>query len=97
MYSETICRSNEDFKDFLNNVRGTESMRQFCYYMGVDYDLGYSILKGRRNTSLAVFFSILDEMGYDVIISRRLQNDKGRKESTAENEQEDPEMEKGRG
>lgn len=63
-----ILRDNKDFSEFLNTIRGTDSMLNFSYYMGVGYDLAYSIFKGRRNTSCKVFFDIIDQLGYEVVL-----------------------------
>lgn len=60
--------NNDDFCKFLNYIRGSDSIRHFCYYAGIDYDLGYSILKGRRNTSLRVFFDMMYELGYEILL-----------------------------
>lgn len=60
--------NNDEFCKFLNQIRGSDSIRQFCYYAGIDYNLGYSVLTGRRNTSLKVFFDMMYELGYEVLL-----------------------------
>lgn len=87
-----ILRDNKDFSDFLNTIRGTDSMRNFSYYMGVDYNLAYSIFKGRRNTSCKVFFDILDQLGFEVVLVNKfrfyggLDDEKTGEVITAQNE-----------
>lgn len=87
-----ILRDNKDFSDFLNTIRGTDSMLNFSYYMGVNYDLAYSIFKGRRNTSCKVFFDIIDQLGYEVVLVNRfgfyggLDDEKTREVITAQDE-----------
>lgn len=87
-----ILRDNKDFSEFLNTIRGTDSMLNFSYYMGVGYDLAYSIFKGRRNTSCKVFFDIIDQLGYEVVLVNRfgfyggLDNEKTGEVTAAQNE-----------
>lgn len=65
-----IIKNNNDLVTFLNKVRNINdcNIRQFCKKMGVGYDYGYSLLKGRRSTTTYHFFSILEELGYNVVI-----------------------------
>lgn len=87
-----ILRDNKDFSEFLNTIRGANSMLNFSYYMGVDYNLAYSIFKGRRNTSCKVFFDILDQLGFEVVLVNKfgfyggLDNEKTGEVITAQNE-----------
>lgn len=100
-----IVDDNEGISEFLNYLRREYdcSMREFSYeFMDVNYDIGYSILKGRRNTSLKVLFHILNRLGYSMllvpncIIDRRLSDESRGKEVAATNEQKNSEMEEGR-
>ena len=65
-----IIKNNNDLVTFLNKIRNINdcSIMQFCKKMGVGYDYGYSLLKGRRSTTTYHFFSIMDELGYNVVI-----------------------------
>ena len=99
-----IINDNEDAADFLNYLRNEYScsMREFSHeFMDVDYNLGYSILTRRRNTSLGIFFHILNRLGYSMlvvpnsIIDRRLVDESRGKEAVIKNEQKNTEMEEG--
>lgn len=87
-----ILRDNKDFSEFLNEIKGTDSIRNFAYYMGVDYNLAYSIFKGRRNTSCKVFFDVLDQLGFEVVLVNKfgfyggLDNEKTGEVTAAKNE-----------
>lgn len=66
-----IVDDNEGISEFLNYLRREYdcSMREFSHeFMDVNYDIGYSILKGRRNTSLKVLFHILNRLGYSMLL-----------------------------
>ena len=100
-----IVDDNEGISEFLNYLRREYdcSMREFSHeFMDVNYDVGYSVLKGRRNTSLTVLFHILNRLGYSMllvpnsIIDRRLDDESRGKEAVIKDEQKDPEMEEGR-
>lgn len=87
-----ILRDNKDFSEFLNNIKGSDSIKNFSYYMGIDYNLAYSIFKGRRNTSCKVFFDVLDQLGFEVVLINKyeffggLDNEKTRETIITENE-----------
>ena len=90
-----IVDDNEGISEFLNYLRREYdcSMRSFSHeFMDVNYDVGYSILKGRRNTSLTILFHILKRLGYsmllvpDSIIDRRFEDESRGKEAATENE-----------
>ena len=90
-----IVDDNEGISEFLNYLRREYncSMREFSHeFMDVNYDVGYSILKCRRNTSLTVLFHILKRLGYsmllvpDSIIDRRLSDGSGTEEAIIKDE-----------
>lgn len=90
-----IVEDNEGISEFLNYLRKEYdcSMREFSQdFMDVDYNLGYSILTNRRNTSLGIIFHILKRLGYsmllvpDSIIDRRFEDESRGKEAATEDE-----------
>lgn len=87
-----LIKDNKDFSEFLNNIKGSYSIKNFSYYMGIDYNLAYSIFKGRRNTSCKVFFDVLDQLGFEVVLINKygffggLDNEKTRETIITENE-----------
>mgnify|MGYP006908797473 FL=1 len=90
-----IVDDNEGISEFLNYLRKEYdcSMREFSHdFMDVDYNLGYSILTNRRNTSLGIIFHILKRLGYSMllvpnsIIDRRLSDGSGTEEAIIKDE-----------
>lgn len=86
-----IIKNNNDLVTFLNKVRFNKecNIRQFCKLMAVGYDYGYSLLKGRRSTTTYHFFSIMEELGYNVVIIPKeevIDYEKIREAVTIENE-----------
>lgn len=66
-----IIKNNDDVREFLNYLRKEYncSMREFSKeFMDVGYDLGYSLLTGRRNSTMGTLFHILNRLGYNLMI-----------------------------
>ena len=57
-----------EFLDYLCNDYNC-SKREFSReFMDVSYDLGYSLLSGRRNATMKTLFHILKRLGYTMMI-----------------------------
>ena len=57
-----------EFLDYLCNDYNC-SKREFSReFMDVSYDLGYSLLSGRRNSTMGTLFHILKRLGYTMMI-----------------------------